>query len=107
MAVPDPLLVFDRSTLRVRRERAAREWQARSFLKREIANRLVERLDDVRRAFPLALDLGCHGDEIAAALGERKTVECLIRADLGLGFARGAGGPAVVADEEVLPFATQ
>jgi len=107
MATPDPLLVFDRSTLRVRRERAAREWQARSFLKREIANRLVERLDDVRRTFPLALDLGCHGDEIAAALGERKTVERLIRADLGLGFARGAGGPAVVADEEVLPFATQ
>ena len=42
MAAPDPLLVFDRNALRVRRERAAREWQARSFLKREIANRLVE-----------------------------------------------------------------
>jgi SAM-dependent methyltransferase len=112
MAAPDPLLVFDRSALRVRRERAAREWEARSFLKREIASRLVERLDDVRRTFPLALDLGCHGDEVATALGdrkmgERKTIECLVRADLGLGFARRADGPAVVADEEALPFAAQ
>ena len=56
-------------------------------------------------AFPLALDLGSHGDEIASALGERKTVGCLVRADLGEGFARRARGPAVVADEEFLPFA--
>jgi len=120
---PDPLLVFDRNALRARRERAARGWEAQSFLKREIAGRLVERLDDVRRTFPLALDLGCHGDEVAAALGERKApalgerqapalgerraVQCLVRADLGFGFARNAGGPAVVADEEALPFAAQ
>ena len=67
----DPLLVFDRATLRRRRERAARRWDDHAFLKREIATRLVERLDDVRRDFGLALDLGCHGDEIATALGER------------------------------------
>ncbi len=105
MAAPDPLLVFDRNSLRRRRERAARDWPARSFLKREIASRLVERLDDVRRNFALALDLGCHGDEIAQAIGERGNVDCLIRADLGFGFAHGAAGPALVADEEALPFA--
>jgi len=102
---PDPLLVFDRAVLRRRRERAARDWDRQAFLKREIADRLVERLDDVRRTFPLALDLGSHGDEIASALGERQTVGCLVRADLGEGFARRARGPAVVADEEFLPFA--
>jgi NADH dehydrogenase [ubiquinone] 1 alpha subcomplex assembly factor 5 len=107
MAPPDPLLVFDRSALRLRRERAARGWETRSFLKREIAHRLVERLGDVRRTFPLALDLGCHGDEIAAALGDRRMVGELIRADLGLGFARRAAGPALVADEEALPLATR
>ena len=31
----------------------------------------------------------------------------LIRADLSLSFARRAAGPAVVADEEALPFAPQ
>jgi len=40
-------------------------------------------------------------------MGGRQTIECLVRADLGLGFARRAGGPAVVADEEALPFAAQ
>lgn len=109
---PDPLLVFDRVLLRRRRERAAQEWDRQAFLKHEIAERLVERLGDVRRSFPLALDLGSHGDEIGSALAHRafegrKTVGCLVRADLGHGFARRARGPAVVADEELLPFATQ
>ncbi len=103
----DPLLVFDRAVLRQRRERAARDWDRRAFLKREIAGRLVDRLDDIRRTFARALDLGSHGDEISTALGERRTVEWLLRADLGHGFARLARGPAVVADEEFLPFAPE
>jgi SAM-dependent methyltransferase len=107
----DPMLVFDRAVLRRRRERAARDWESRAFLKREIAGRLVERLDDVRRGFACALDLGSHGDEIATALGQRQAVEWpvewLVRADLGHGFAQRARGPAVVADEEFLPFAPQ
>jgi NADH dehydrogenase [ubiquinone] 1 alpha subcomplex assembly factor 5 len=105
---PDPLLVFDRAALRQRRERAARDWPSHSFLKREIAERLVERLDDVRKSFSQALDLGCHGDEVARALaGGRSTaaVGSLIRADLGYGFAQAAHGPSLVADEEALPFA--
>ena len=105
VAAPDPLLVFDRTVLRQRRERAARAWDGHAFLKREIAERLVERLDDVRRSFPLALDLGCHGDEVATALGGRFSVGHLVRSDLGQAFAARAGGPAVVADEEALPFA--
>ena len=59
----------------------------------------------MRRTFPLALDLGCHGDEIAEALGASKTIGTLVRSDLGFGFARNARGPALVADEEALPFA--
>ncbi len=104
MSVPDPLLVFDRQMLRLRRGRAVRQWKEHDFLKREIAFRLVERLDDVRRTFALALDLGCHGDEIAEALSGRATVERLFRTDLGFDFARDARGPAAVADEEALPF---
>ncbi|MFN4015595.1 MAG: methyltransferase domain-containing protein [Reyranella sp.] len=102
---PDPLLVFDRALLRQRRERAARDWERHDFLKREIADRLVDRLADVRRTFPLALDLGSHGDEVATALGALSMVGQLVRADLGRGFARRARGPVIVADEEFLPFA--
>ncbi len=104
---PDPLLVFDRAALRLRRARAAQGWSGRAFLKQEIATRLVERLDDVKRRFDRALDLGCHGDEIATALATRDGVGHLIRADLGFSFARRAAGPAVVADEEALPFAPE
>jgi SAM-dependent methyltransferase len=105
MPPPDPLLVFDRALLRKRRERAARAWDRASFLKREIAGRLVDRLDDIKHRFPLALDLGVHGDEVATALAGRSSVGRLVRADLALGFARRSNGPAVVADEEHLPFA--
>jgi SAM-dependent methyltransferase len=107
VTVPDPLLVFDRTLLRRRRERAALDWDNRAFLKREIAGRLVERLDDVRRQFAVALDLGSHGDEIAATLAGRATIGHLVRADLGQRFARRARGPAVVVDEERLPFAPE
>ncbi len=103
--MPDPLLVFDRAVLRLRRGRAARDWQRHAFLKREIAERLVDRLADVRRTFPLALDLGSHGDEVAAAIGDRQMVGKLIRSDIDPGFAARAAGDAVVADEESLPFA--
>ncbi len=105
MTVPDPLLVFDRAALRRRRTRAARRWKEHSFLKLEIAGRLVERLHDVRRSYALALDLGCHGDEVAEALAGMGVVQRLVRADLSLAFARCAKGAAVVADEEALPFA--
>jgi len=105
VAAPDPLLVFDRDTLLLRRARAARAWPRHAFLKQEIAGRLVERLGDVRRRFAVALDLGCHGDEVAAALAGRDTVERLVRSDIAISFARNARGPAVVADEEALPFA--
>jgi SAM-dependent methyltransferase len=112
VATPDPLLVFDRAVLRQRRDRAAPAWDRHAFLKREIAERLVERLDDVRRSFAVALDLGCHGDEVATALegsrgGTSKSVGQLVRSDLSQGFAARAGGPAVVADEEALPFAAK
>ena len=43
---PDPLLVFDRTALRLRRARAAQDWSGRAFLKQEIATRLVDRLDE-------------------------------------------------------------
>jgi SAM-dependent methyltransferase len=106
------MLVFDRALVRRRRERAARGWDGASFLKREVAQRLVERIDDVRRTFPLAVDIGCHGGEVGAALrlgqaNPRGGIATLVSLDLALGFARRASwcGPAAVADEEMLPLA--
>jgi len=109
---------FDRVLLRRRRDRAVAQWPTHDFLVREAAERLVERLDDIKRQFPMALDLGCHGGEIGAMLKGRGGIKTLIETDLSpsmvaltrKGQAGGAPGltrQALVADEEALPFANE
>jgi SAM-dependent methyltransferase len=105
---PDNATPFDRGLLRRRRDRAAANFARHDFLVREAAERLCDRLDDVRRKFPLALDLGCHDGELAGILGSRGGVERLVQSDLSPAMARHAaanGSSALVADEEFLPFA--
>lgn len=105
--------IFDRRVLRRHRDRAAGGIAQYDFLYREVAERLLDRLEDVRRRFPLALDLGCHHGVVADLLGGRGGIETLVQADLSpamarLAAARGRGtltAPAVAADEEALPFA--
>jgi SAM-dependent methyltransferase len=106
--------VFDRRAVRRHRERAAKTLAAHDFLLREVAGRLAERLDDVTRQFPLALDLGCHDGTLGRAIGGcgerggRGGIETLIQSDLSPAMAEKAadcGRPALAADEEALPFA--
>ena len=102
----DPIDVFDRAAVRRHRDRAAAAGiEAHDFLLREVAARLAGRLDDIRRRFPAALDLGCHGGVLARALEGRGGVERLVQTDLSPALVRRAEGPRVVADEEFLPFA--
>ena len=101
---PNPLTVFDRRALRQRRDRAA----ARSgfdFLFTEAAERLVDRLDDVNRRFPVALDLGCRDGVLVRCLAGRDKIEHLIQADLSPEFLARAAGLRLAADPEALPFA--
>jgi SAM-dependent methyltransferase len=96
--------VFDRATLRWRRTRAARRLGEVDFLIRAAADRLLERLGDVRRTFALALELGCHTGQIGAALQGSARIGHLIQADLSHGMVLRADGLRLVADEEALPF---
>jgi NADH dehydrogenase [ubiquinone] 1 alpha subcomplex assembly factor 5 len=96
--------VFDRRVLRLRRGRVAPGLHGFEFLLRDAALRLVERLGDVRRAFPLALELGCHTGQLATALRGNVQVGQLIQADLSYDMVRHGHGPRLVADEEALPF---
>ncbi|MEK9672493.1 MAG: methyltransferase domain-containing protein [Rhodospirillaceae bacterium] len=107
--------VFNRRNVRRHRDRAARTRADHDFLMREGAQRLADRLRDVTHIFPVALDLGCHGGELAAEIFAEghpglARIETLIQADLSEAMARQAaasrpGAPAVAADEEFLPFA--
>lgn len=103
--MPDALFVFDRRSVRLHRDRAASSLREHDFLLREIAQRLVERLDDVRRKFPVALDLGCRHGYLADDLARRGGVRTLVHCDLSSAMVRGAASPCLVADEEALPFA--
>jgi NADH dehydrogenase [ubiquinone] 1 alpha subcomplex assembly factor 5 len=100
--------IFDRSLVRKHRDRAAPRFAAHDFLVREVAERLADRLDDVTRRFPVALDLGCHTGEMADTLRGRGGIEHLVQCDLSPAMAGQAalnGHPTLVVDEEWLPFA--
>ena len=105
----DGIKIFDRAAVRGHRDRAARRPDRDDFLFREGAERLVERLDEVRRRFPLALELGCRDRTLGRVLAGRGGIETLVRADLAPAFAAraraAAAGPVLAADEEFLPFA--
>ncbi len=99
------MTVFDRRAVRRHRDRAAAGFAGHDFLLEEVSARLVERLDDVRRAFPRALDLGAHVGTLRDRIAKRPGVELVVASDLSPAMARKLGGAAVAADEEALPFA--
>ena len=89
---------FDRRAVAQHRDRAARDVARVAPILEEIAGRLLERLDDVRRDFPLALDVGGRG-VVAPRLRARGT------AVVSLDLAAAMPGTTVAGDEERLPFA--
>jgi SAM-dependent methyltransferase len=109
-AVPEAARIFDRALLSRRRDRAAaRKTEAADFLFVESAERLLDRLDDVTRRFPLALDLGSRDGVLARVLQGRGGIETLVQGDLSPRMLEAARhfGPAVRLDEEALPFGAE
>jgi NADH dehydrogenase [ubiquinone] 1 alpha subcomplex assembly factor 5 len=104
--VPSQARIFDRRLLRDRRSRAAADLQAHDFLLREIAERLADRLSDIARRFPLALDLGARDGILARTLQGRGGIETMIQSYISFVVARPTN-LSVVADEELLPFREQ
>jgi NADH dehydrogenase [ubiquinone] 1 alpha subcomplex assembly factor 5 len=97
--------IFNRHRVRQHRQRAAGALASCDFLYREVAARMADRLPDIRRPFPLALDLGCHNGFLADYLQGMGGIETLVQADISENMVRHAPGLRVVADEEWLPFA--
>jgi SAM-dependent methyltransferase len=95
--------VFDRALVRRRRDRAAATVGRVAPILAEAADRLLDRLDDTTRRFTRALDLGGRG-AVAPRL-RAHGIPFVVSADLSARMAARAGGLAVAADEEWLPFA--
>ena len=92
--------IFDRKVVRQHRDRAASGYDNYSFLKDEIADRMVERLEEINRDFNVVLDLGAH----KGVLGKRIKHDLLVSADLSQNMVSNCSGLRLVCDDEALPF---
>lgn len=101
----NPLLVFDPQAVRRHRGRAARGLRQAEFLFVEGAERLVDRLADINRRFPRALDLGCRDGILEHQLRGRGGIEWLVASDATPAFLARAAAPKLAAEPEALPFA--
>ena len=106
MASPSPLLqtpglLFDRSLIKARRNRAAASFSDHAFLKERVAQDLANRLKLIRRSFQHCVDLGGHTGQLVRALQEIP----LVTTDLSEAMVAQSPTPLkVVLDEEALPF---
>ncbi len=102
-----PDQIFDRRLLRVRQARAAAGMGAHAFLLDHVADDLADRLALIQRRFVVGLDLGAHGDRLAAALLATGKIERMLRCAPVAELIGPPDGAALIADREVLPFADQ
>jgi NADH dehydrogenase [ubiquinone] 1 alpha subcomplex assembly factor 5 len=93
--------LFDRRGWRLHRERTAVDVD---FLHREVAERLIDRLDLVNRGFAAVLDLGARDGAMTQVLAERQGQTTTVGAEPSLTLARSASGLRVCADPELIPF---
>ena len=94
-------IIFDRPALRRNRDRAAATVPLVQPVLQEVAERLLDRLDDTTRRFARALDLGGRG--VIAPMLRARGIHTIVM-DLSPRMAARSGIPAVAADEERLPF---
>ncbi len=104
MSVP---VVFDLPLLARRRNRAAADFAQHAFLYEEAGVRLLERLPDIRRTFPLAALLGARTGMLVPRLRALNGIETVVRLEMAERMAaqnREGAGLSVVARTENLPL---
>ncbi|XP_061064393.1 arginine-hydroxylase NDUFAF5, mitochondrial isoform X2 [Eubalaena glacialis] len=109
-ASPRSLNIFDRDLKRKQKNWAARQPERIKFdyLKEEVGSRIADRVYDIARDFPLALDVGCGRGYIAQHLN-KETVGKFFQTDIAENALKNAlemeiPTVSVLADEEFLPF---
>jgi SAM-dependent methyltransferase len=100
----DDRALFDRKLLRRRRARFAQELAQHDFLLAHVASEIAERIGAVLREFPLALDLGAHFGLLGRTVAALPSVGHMIYADATPELAALCPRPALVCEEELLPF---
>ena len=99
--------LFDRALLRRRRARFAGEMAEHEVLLAHVAAEIADRVSAILREFPLALDLGAYHGVLGRAVAALPSVGEMIYAESVPALAALCPRPAVVCDEELLPFKEQ
>ncbi|SGY33079.1 BQ5605_C002g01445 [Microbotryum silenes-dioicae] len=108
-----PFVVFDRQLKRLQRDRAARDPEKSrltDYIKDEVAANMVDRLLDIKRRFPLVLDIGSGPGYIAKHLDPEITQKVVMTDSSRDMLYRDQGHEfdvpieRIVCDEEALPF---
>jgi SAM-dependent methyltransferase len=100
----DDRVLFDRKLLRERRARFAGEISAREAVLAHVAREIAERVSLMLRPFPLALDLGAYRGLLGRQVAALPSVGAMIYAESVFDFAARCPPPALVCDEDLLPF---
>jgi NADH dehydrogenase [ubiquinone] 1 alpha subcomplex assembly factor 5 len=97
--------LFDRRAWRAHRDRAVHApGGGADFLHREVAERLIDRLDLVNRDFAAVLDLGARDGVLSRLLAARNGAGLVVAAEPSRKLLAAAPAPRVCADPELIPF---
>lgn len=100
--------LFDRLAVRRNRVRALADRAYEPFLLDEVADRLVERLSEIRRPFPRVLELGSWRGRVASMLTANGLgADLLVTLDPVADALDAGPGVKVQAEPELLPFADE
>ncbi len=102
-----PPILFDRKLKQQQRNRASNLLLYNDFLIKEASERIAERLEEIQVKLPLALDLGCRHGYLIKRLQGIAGISRFIACDLSPAMLQPIKtNKRVVADPELLPFAT-
>ena len=73
--------IFNNRIHKLRRERAFKDWNNFSYLKKLSTERIYERLYEVKRDFNLGLELGSHYGELGHLLSKKRKIKTLLQTD--------------------------
>jgi SAM-dependent methyltransferase len=100
MTIPQ---IFNRKKVTMHRERAARNLSSHDFLLNEVADRILERLDDINREFPDVLLVGAS-PELSLSMQQRAGTNRLVNLDLSQKMLELCVGEKIIAEDETIPF---
>ncbi len=97
--------IFDRSQLRRNRERCATRFENHNFLFKWVEQELLSRLNDIKRSFPEALQIGARTSKnFTKNAGQAAHIQNLTTMDISKALLQGRAETTLLGDEENLPF---